>query len=463
MRMNNEMRELLNSMSEAREKLKQAISTKNVEEAKKIKSELENLSELYDAAETSFMNERKSKMDDDSEDKNNPKSLEYNAKLFYKAISTPATLNEDERNVIAKATSEYRSKFSEATKENGGYTVPDDLSTEIYEKIKTKDSVRNLVSTENVTSTSGTRLYKTGEVNRLYNTEEYEEIKEMNTPNYGTIKYNQKKFAAILPISSELLEDSIVNFSNEITDWLSEAARVTENHQVLYGIGNEKNCQGLLSTVGAFKEVTAESTVTIDFLRKVKFSLPSGYRASSQWVMNTDAFLEISALKDNNGRSYIQDDPKVEEGYLLLGRPICIFDDIASEDNKTSIMFGDFQKAYRIFDRRNFGIAFTDIGAGAFETDTLRARGTERFDGKILDNNACVIVRDFGVASLDVTEATSDFGVEDGEISAESLAYQTKSNLLEIADEIGVAGVSNSNSKQEIIAAILNAIKMNKE
>lgn len=463
-RMSNEMREILNDMNSARNELNQAIKDKDVEKANAARTKIENLNSLYDAAEVAFQNERRVKLDpnDDTDGSGagEPSDrIKYDAKLFYKAVTDSSSLTDAERAVVAKAATEYKNRYSEGSKDNGGYTVPDDLSTEIFKSIKSRDSVRNLVGQESVTSASGTRIYKTGEANRLYNTEEYDEIKEMNNPNYGTVKYNQKKFAAILPISTELLEDSVVNFTNEIIDWLSEAARITENRQALYGTGGEKHCQGIITTPGAFKEISSPDSISIDFLRKVKFSLDSGYRATSKWVMNTDAFLSISELKDNNGRSYIQEDPKQDEGYILLGKQIYILDDIETEDNKTVIMFGDLTKAYRLFDRRNFGIAFTDIGAGAFETDTYRARGIERFDGKIMDNNALVIVRDFAVgATLEAVAAESDFGVEDSAITKESLAYQTKNSLIEFADDYGIAGISNTMTKDAIITAILTAL-----
>lgn len=182
------------------------------------------------------------------------------------------------------------------------------------------------------------------------------------------------------------------------------------------------------------------------------------YRPTAQWIMNTDAFLAISELKDGNGRSYIQEDPKVSEQYVLLGSNIYILDDIETEDNKTVIMYGDLDKAYRMFTRREFGIAFTDVGAGAFETDTIKARGIERFDGKIMDNNALVIVRDFAVTTLDVNAPSNDFGVESTEITKESLAYQTKSSLLELADDYGIAGITDTMTKSAIITAILSAL-----
>lgn len=45
---------------------------------------------------------------------------------------------------------------------------------------------------------------------------------------------------------------------------------------------------------------------------------------------------------------------------------------------------------------------------------------------------------------------------EDGSYSEEELNALTKANLLALARELGVEGVSSSNLKAEIISAILN-------
>lgn len=456
--MNAQMREIKADIDEARKRLMAAVQKRDVEEAKTVKGELENLNELYNSAETAFIAELDEPADPPGtgEGNKNEEKPKYDAKLFYKAISNSVNLTDAEREVVAGSRREYSNRYSESEKESGGYTVPVDLSTEILEKLKNDESVRNIVHVENVNYPTGIRVCKSGDADRLYNTGEYEEIKEMNNANYAPITYNQKKFAGLMPLSNELLNDSFVNFTSEITDWLSRCARTTENRQILYGVGGEKHCQGILSTAGAYSEVTAPSSITIEFLRKVKFALQSGYRTNSKWLMNTDVFLVISEIKEDN-RSIIQPDPLHEEQYMLLGRPIVIFDEIKTEDGKAPLLFGDFDKAYRMFVRKDFGIAFTDVGAGAFESDSVKARGIERFDGKIVDKNALVIVRDISVEALSVTKPTNDFGASD-EITKESLAYLSKAQLLEIVEDYGITGLASNAAKATIIDAIIAAV-----
>ena len=454
-RMSNEMRELRNQLKAALDNIDKAVSNGDVEAAENAKAEADKYRNLLTIAENAFEARKGLETDDNDDNNGGGEGVKYNAQLFYKAVSGQ-TLTEAEAKAVKTSVNEYKNKYSEGSKADGGYTVPDDLSTTIYESIKSKESVRNLVSVENVNSATGTRIWRSGEANKLYNTEEYSEIQEMNNAKYEPMTYKQHKFAGLMSVSSELLEDSFNNFEAEIRNWLADAARVTENHEILYGAGGEKHCQGLISTSGAYDEVSAPTTLTVDFFRAVYLSLPSGYRAKAKWVMNSLAFAKIAEIKDGDGRSVLQPDPRIADSYTLLGFPVQVLDIVLTdEDNKTVVMFGDFNAAYRMFTRRDFGIAFTDIGAGAFETDSLKAKGVERFDGRIFDRKALIMIRGFSVSPLTIS-ATSGTLSED--ITEATLKNLTKAQLLELCSELEVTGVTAESTKTAIVTAILAKI-----
>ena len=453
MRMSKKMREIKAQISELLPKLQNAIDEMDAEKATELRGKLEDLNSLYAAAEAEFAASQDGGVEPDGAD---GKKGVYDALTFYKAICH-GELNASERELVENAKRIYKDKFSEGSKPDGGLTVPDDLSKEIFESIRDNESVRTIVSVENVNSATGTRIWRGGDSMKLYNTAEYEEIKELNNPNYSLVKYDQKKFAGIMPVSSELLEDSFINFRDEIVTWMSECARNTENAQILYGVGGEKHCEGMLSTAGAYMEVSAPAELTIDFLRGVYSKLKSGYRANAIWLMNTDMFNAILELKDGNNRSYLHENPKNEAEYILFNRPVVILDAIETdEENKTILAFGDFKRAYRMFPRREFGISFTDIAAGAWETDSVKAKGTARFDGRVMDRQAAIIIRDMPVSPLEVNGGADELT---GEMTEATLKNLTKAQLLDIAADLGVEGVTTDSLKNDIVTAILNTIK----
>lgn len=322
---------------------------------------------------------------------NNEKPV-YNGAFFYRAVI--GRLSSDESAVLKQIMRDHRAQLTENKAEDGGYVVPEDLTKEIIEAIKREESVRNLVRVEDVKTKSGRRIVRTGTPNKLFNTDEREEIKKLNNPQYDVIPYDIHKYAGLMDVPNELFDDAFVNFINEIRTWLADAARETENEKILYG-GGGINPMGLLDkTEPYYIEHTAPAVIDIKALRRIKNKLKQGYRANARWVMNTEAFELISNIEDKNGRGILAEDPRKPDAFTLFGLPVEIYDSIKTdEDHKTDILFGDFKRGYRMFDRKSFEFKLTDTGAGAFETDTVKARGIERFDGQRMDKEAIVVVR----------------------------------------------------------------------
>ncbi|WP_077736759.1 phage major capsid protein [Bacillus sonorensis] len=326
-----------------------------------------------------------------------------------------ADLDSEERSMMERVLRENRA-LSAGSDKDGGYTVPDDISTEILKSIQELNSVRNLVRVVPKTSPSGSYPVRKGAAGKLYNTAEKEQIQELKNMEFDQIWYNVKKFAGFMPISSELLNDSFVNFVREIVDWLSESAVVTENEEIFYGKGGETNVEGII-TSGKYKTFKAPSVITIKFLRKVKNQIKRGYRKNAKWVMNTEAFETLANIEDKNGRGILAQDPRDEDNFLLFGRPVEVYDEIVTDDKtqKTHILFGDFQRGYFMFDRQKFEIKSTDVGVDAFLTDQTYFRGIERFDGKVVDPEAAVIVTDLVVGeNAQVETPTEEKSVDVG-------------------------------------------------
>ncbi|AKF76329.1 phage major capsid protein [Bacillus velezensis] len=391
-----------------------------LEEAKELQSQIELMTEGRSlelpeiGEERNFSAEIKSEPKKETEDRNILTATKEYREAWLKVLTGHShDLETEERNMMERVLKENRS-LSAGSDKDGGYTVPDDISKEILKSIQELNSVRNLIRVVPKTAPSGNYTVRKGVAGKLYNTAEKEQIKELKNMEFDQIWYNVKKFAGIMPVSSELLNDSFVNFVQEIVDWLSESAVVTENDEIFYGDGGEKNVEGIISS-GKFKSIKAPSLITIKFLRKVKNQIKRGYRRNAVWVMNTEAFETLANIEDKNGRGILAEDPRNEDNFLLFGRPVEIYDEVLTDDKtqKTHILFGDFKRGYFMFDRQKFEIKSTDVGGDAFLTDQTYFRGIERFDGKVVDPEAAIIVTDLVVgedAKVETPEQSADLG-----------------------------------------------------
>jgi HK97 family phage major capsid protein len=180
---------------------------------------------------------------------------EYREAWFKVLTGRSHDLGEEERSMMQRVLKENRA-LSSGSDKDGGYTVPDDISTEILKSIQELNSVRNLVRVVPKTAPSGSYTVRKGVAGKLYNTAEKEQIQELKNMEFDQIWYNVKKFAGFMPAPNELLNDSFVNFVKEIVDWLSESAVVTENEEIFYGKGGETNVEGII-TSGKYKTLKA--------------------------------------------------------------------------------------------------------------------------------------------------------------------------------------------------------------
>ncbi|MGY0566580.1 phage major capsid protein [Bacillus safensis] len=386
-----------------------------LDEAKALQKRIEMMSEERELDAPDVQEDRhyvpEQKRDPESDLTEEERSLtgtqEYRNAWFKVLTGREDELGNEERKMLQEVLKENRQLSSNSDKD-GGYTVPDDISKQIIKSIQELNSVRNLVRVVPKTAPAGSYPVRKGAAGKLYNIAEKEAIKELKNMEFDQITYNVKKFAGFLPIPNELLNDSFINFVREIVEWLSESATVTENDEVFYGKGGENNVEGII-TSKKYKSLKAPSLITIKFLRKVKNQIKRGYRKNAKWVMNTEAFETLANIEDKNGRGILAEDPRNEDSFLLFGRPVEVYDEIVTDDKqKTHILFGDFKNAYFMFDRQKFEIKSTDIGSDAFLTDQTYFRGIERFDGKVVDPEAAVIVTDLVVGEEAEVETPSE-------------------------------------------------------
>ncbi|WP_141347811.1 phage major capsid protein, partial [Lactococcus lactis] len=79
--------------------------------------------------------------------------------------------------------------------------------------------------------------------------------------------------------------------------------------------------------------------------------------------------------------------------YLIKGKQVIVVADRWLPNTGSTVYplyYGDMSQAITLFDRENMSLLPTNIGAGAFETDTTKIRVIDRFDVKATDSEALV-------------------------------------------------------------------------
>lgn len=262
---------------------------------------------------------------------------------------------------------------------HAGLTIPKDIQTTIHALVRQYDSLQEYVNVESVTTASGSRVYeKWADITALAEIDtEDGRIQANDDPKLTTIKYLIKRYAGITTVTNSLLKDTAENIIAWLSSWIAKKVVVTRNTKIIDAIDK-------LPT----KPTLAKWDDIIDLESKVDPAI----KPTSIFLTNTSGFTALKKVKDAMGNYLMERDVKSPTGYSIDGFPV---KEVADRwlPNKTTarpLYFGDLKQAVTLFDRENMSLLATNIGAGAFETDTTKIRVIDRFDVVTVDSEAFV-------------------------------------------------------------------------
>ena len=268
--------------------------------------------------------------------------------------------------------------------EAAGLTIPQDLRTSINVLKRQYDVMEQYVNVENVTTASGSRVYeKWINITPLTKLDsEDETIGANDDPNLKLVKYQIGRYGGITTATNSLLKDSAENIMSWLTGWIAKKVVVSRNKEII-------------SLMQAAPKKPALSTFD-DIITMINTAVDPAIKATSILITNTSGLNQLTLVKDALGNYLLQPDPVQPDRYLIKGKRVVEISDhwLPSGGEASSplypLYYGDFKQAMTLFDRENMSLLPTNIGAGAFETDTTKIRVIDRFDVQLTDTEAFV-------------------------------------------------------------------------
>lgn len=299
----------------------------------------------------------------------------------------PGTTAETKPDAIKSFAHAVRHKFLvEGTDANGGYTVPEDIQTQINHYKSEVFSLEDYISTQNVNTNSGARTFLTrADDFALSAVDENGEIPEIDTPTFERITYNIKDYGAYLPVSKDLLADTDANITGEISSWFAKAVRGTTNKAILNLIA---------------QKTQTEFNGLDDFKNAVLVTLGGAYKGAIAIYTNDDGVFWLTTLKDNNGRYLLNVNPsdpakmQISVGAAVI--PVVQIPNsvLATTDSKIPFIIGDLKSAFTKFDRQQSIISTSDTASttkyNAFTQNLILYKIFMRMDYVTVDSNAFV-------------------------------------------------------------------------
>ena len=437
--MNKELRELLDSIKNKKQEVKDLCKAGKIEDAAKAKEELKDLQAQFD-----LLYDLEADKLDDMEDKaaagaakkvlDKTKNI---ANAFVNAIKAAVG-----KGALSDEDKEILNSMNEGKDEDGGLTVPKDIRTAVKELRRSEDALETLVNVEPVRTLSGSRVIERyADQTPFDNVDEAAEFPEVSTPQFEKIDYKVKKKGGILKVTQELLSDTAENIIAYLKKWIAKKAKATRNFMIVKKI----------------REITADAEIPVEDLDDLKkifnILLDPAIALTAGVVTNQDGYNWLDTLKDKDGKYILQPDPTKPTSMLLFGKyPVKkvsnkTMPSVTVEGGyKVPIVCGDLKEAITIFDRETLTIDISDKAGDLWKTDQTGIKVRERLDIQSVDEEAIIMAE-----HLIVTDSDGN-----GTYTQEELEAMTKAEILEAATQLGYTmTTTEANKKEEIIADFL--------
>ncbi len=265
-----------------------------------------------------------------------------------------------------------------------GLTIPQDIRTAINTLVRQYDSLQQYVRVENVTTSNGSRVYeKWTDVTPLKVMDaEDGKIPDLDNPRLTIIKYLIKRYAGIITATNTLLKDTAENILAWLSSWIAKKVVVTRNNAIIGLMGSVPK----KSTIANFDDVITMINTAVD----------PAIIATSKLYTNQSGLNKLALVKTAEGKYLLEPDPTKPNTYIVKGKQVVVIADRWLPSGGTAsaplypLYYGDMSQAITLFDRENMSLLPTNIGAGAFETDTTKIRVIDRFDVQATDSEALV-------------------------------------------------------------------------
>lgn len=293
--------------------------------------------------------------------------------------------------VSGKVASQFQSAAYEKSGEDGGFLVPEDISTAIVKKLDTQESLLS----------SATQLRLSGNTTTI-NVDESQPwnggvvaywVAEggaitQSKPVFKQASFRLQKVAALVSATDEMLDDAAV-LESVIKTQAPEAMMNKINGAMIAGngIGKPTGIIGSGFTIEAAKEVgqVADTVVAKNIIKMYSRLFPQA-RLGAAWYMNAAVEEQLLGMVDEND-NYIYLAPGSQLNQtpygLLMGRPVIpMMSAMPALGDSGDILLGNMKYYYAAL-KANGGVKSAESIHLYFDTEKTAFRFSFRVDGKV--------------------------------------------------------------------------------
>ncbi|WP_286149569.1 MULTISPECIES: phage major capsid protein [Bacillota] len=270
---------------------------------------------------------------------------------------------------------------------DGGYTVPEDISTKIQYYKDVEYSLLQDIDVETVKTNKGARTYqKKTDVDTFVDIDENGEItNEIEAPKFERLAYSIQDRAGFMPVSNDLINDSDANIVEIVTKWLGKADVATSNKKILELVANKEAVE--LTNIDGIKTA-------------LNVTLGQAYKDGAKIYTNDDGLNYLDTLKDATGRPLLNPDPTAPSklqlrcGTTVLSIKVLPNKVLTTKNNQVPFIIGNLYDYAKKFEHQNMSIMASNVATigkfNAFSNNMTLLRAIVRDDYKVKDKDSIV-------------------------------------------------------------------------
>ncbi|MDA7025047.1 phage major capsid protein [Bacillus sp. CLL-7-23] len=224
-----------------------------------------------------------------------------------------------------------RGEMRDGLKSDGAEVlIPIDVITKPQQEPEDVVDLGKMVNNVSVTTASGTYPVLENADTELISVEELEKNPELAKPKFKKVEWKVVTYRGQLPISQEAIDDSGIDLTALVANYLQQIERNTRNSRIA-------------AVLRTFTTMTVSGT---DELKKIfNVYLKQAYKRDI--VATSSAFQFLDTLKDKNGQYILQQNISSPSGKVLFGRPNTVVDDtvLGQKDGDAHMFIGDLKRA----------------------------------------------------------------------------------------------------------------------
>lgn len=210
-------------------------------------------------------------------------------------------------------------------------------------------------------------------------------------PTFGQVPLDAFKYAVLIQVSNELLNDTSVDLEGYIAMQAGRAVGNAFGAHAIVGTGTaQPNGLVTAATLGITGGTAVSGAFTADNLIDLMFSVIAPYRNSPScaWLLKDSTLASVRKLKDTTNQYLWQPSLQIGAPDVLLGKPVYTDPNVAAPAlSAKSVVFGDISQ---YFVRMVDGIRFERSDDFAFSSDLATFRCIIRADGDLVDTTGAV-------------------------------------------------------------------------